>query len=182
MAPVTSTASPAIAGNVVVERYIPGRRKYRLITSSVTTSPLATLSAGQEALSIWGNWQNSGNSNIANTGTIITGGTMADGFDQQTANVSMYTYDDAARKYVGLSSALGKNTKYTPLKAGIAYYMFIYGDRTNTISTSSPKSTVLKETGTLLLGDQTYNTSSSIPLSNVTGRLYIVGKSICIAN
>ena len=48
-----------------------------------------------------------------------------------------------------------------PLKAGQSYFMFIYGDRTNTITTSNPKSTVLKEAGTVLTGDQVYNTQFS---------------------
>ncbi len=175
VAPVTSAALPAISGNVIVERFIRGRRKYRLLTSSVTTSNLATLSAGQENLSIWGNWQNQGNNSTANNGTLITGGTAADGFDQQTQNVSMYTYDDVGRRYIGFSSGLGKNTKYTPLKAGIAYFIFVYGDRINSYSTSSPNNTIIKQTGTLLSGTQTYNTGSSIPLSNVPERYTLLG-------
>jgi len=148
VAPITSAAITPISGNVIAERYIPGRRKYRLITSSVTTSASATLTAGQESLSIWGNWQNGGNNAIANIGTIITGGSSADGFDPQTINASLYTYNDATRYFVRFNSANGKNTKYTPLKAGVAYYMFVYGDRTNTITTSSTKNTVISSTGT----------------------------------
>ncbi len=174
------TAIPATAaitygsGKFIVERYIPGRRKYRLITSSVTTSASATLTTGQEALSIWGNWQTQGNS-AANIGTIITGGSSADGFDQNTTNASLYTYDAVNRKYIGYTSANSKNTKYTPLKAGIAYYMFVYGDRTNTAYTNTPNYTTISSTGTLLTGDQTYNNSSTIPLSNVAGRYTMLG-------
>lgn len=175
VAPVTSAAATPINGNVTVERYVPGRRRYRLITSSVTTSASSSLSVGQESLSIWGNWQNSGNTTTGNVGTYITGGASADGFDTQTANASLFTYDDVNRKYTGFTTANGKNTKYTPLKAGIAYYMFVYGDRTKSITTSTPNNTVLSATGTLVTGDQTYNTSSAIPLSNVTGRYTLLG-------
>lgn len=174
VAPVTSLAANPITGNVKVERYIPGRRKYRIITSSVSTSAGATLIAGQEAQSIWGNWQNSGN-NVAGLGNYITGGTIADGFDQQTTVASVYTYDDVNRKFVGFTSANGKNTKYTPLKAGVPYYMFVYGDRTNSIITATPGNTLISSTGTLLTGDQTYNSNSSLPLSNVPGRFTMVG-------
>ena len=163
------------SGKFIVQRYVIGRRKYRLMTSSVTTSTSTTLSAGEEALSIWGNWQNQGNNTTPNIGTIITGGTAADGFDQQTTNASLYTYDDVNKKYVGYTSANGKNTKYTPLKAGIAYYMFVYGDRTNTVFTSNPKNTTLSERGTVLKGDQAYTTSSTIPLSSVNNRFTILG-------
>ncbi|MEJ7738951.1 MAG: hypothetical protein WKF97_16115 [Chitinophagaceae bacterium] len=175
IAPITSAAVMPISGNVIVERYIPGRRKYRLITSSVTTNVASTLVPGQESESIWGNWQNQGNNITPNTGTIITGGTVADGFDPQTANASLFTYDAINRRFTGSTSANAKNTKYTPLKAGAAYYMFVYGDRTNSVTTSTPNNTVLRSTGKLLTGDQTFNTGSLIPLSDVTGRYTLLG-------
>jgi hypothetical protein len=133
------------------------------------------LSPGQESLSIWGNWQNGGNNVMANIGTLITGGSSGDGFDTQTPNASLYTYNDATRLFVPFSTSNGKNTKYTPLKAGVAYYMFVYGDRTNTITTSSPKITTISSTGTLLTGNQVYTINSTIPLSNVTGRYTLLG-------
>lgn len=163
------------SGKFIAERYIQGRRKYRLMTSPITTSTSATLIAGQESLSIWGNWQNQGNNITANVGTIITGGTSANGFDQQTTNASLYTYNEAGRSYTGFSTANGKNTKYTPLKAGIAYYMFVYGDRLNDISIAAPNYTVLSAVGTILTGDQTYNTASTIPLTNTVGNYTMLG-------
>jgi hypothetical protein len=175
VARITSAAGTPISGNVTVERYIKGRRKYRLITSSVTTSASTTLTSGQEGLSIWGNWQNQANNSTANTGTFITGGSAADGFDQQTPNASLFTYNSTTRLFEGFTTANGKNTKYTPLKAGVPYYMFVYGDRTNTTITSTPNKTVLSATGTLLTGDQTYTTSSAIPLSNTTGGYTMLG-------
>jgi hypothetical protein len=53
--------------------------------------------------------------------------------------------------------------------------MFVYGDRTNTITTSSPKITTISSTGTLLTGNQVYTINSTIPLSNVTGRYTLLG-------
>ena len=156
VAAVPSTASVTYGtGKFIVQRYIQGRRKYRLMTSPVTTS-----------LFIWDNWQNGGNNSTPNVGTIITGGSIAGGFDQQTTNASLYTYDHVGRQYVGFSTANGKNTKSTPLNAGVAYYMFVYGDRINSVGTSTPNYTVLSATGTILTGDQTYNTGSTIPLSD----------------
>lgn len=172
---ITSTAGTPINGNVTVERYIPGRRKYRLVTSAVTTNTSAVLTAGQESMSIWGNWQNSGINTTPNVGELITGGILADGFDQGTANASLYTYDDVNRVFKGYTSANGKNTKYTPLKAGIAYLMFVYGDRQNSVFATAPHNTVLNAFGTLKTGDQTYNTGSVIPISGVTGRFTLLG-------
>jgi len=162
-------------GRFIAERYVMGRRKYRLMTSSVTSSPNATLTTGEEALSIWGNWQNSANNTTPNVGTLITGGTLADGFDQGTTNASIYDYDDINKRFVAHSTANGKNTKYTPLKAGIAYYLFVYGDRLNTVNATSPHNTVLPSKGKVLMGDQTYSTSSTIPLTGVTNRFTMLG-------
>jgi len=175
VAPVTSTAVPVVSGNVIAERFVWGRRKYRLMCSSVTSSTSSTLSAGQEAISIWGNWQNQGNNVTTNVGTIITGGTAGDGFDQQIQSASMYTYNDALMQFNGFTTTNGKNTKYTPLKAGIPYYIFIYGDRTNSVVTSNPKNTTISESGTILTEDQTYTNASAIPLSNVVGRYTMLG-------
>jgi hypothetical protein len=181
VAQITSAAGTPISGNVIVERYIPGRRKYRLITSSVTTSTETTLGSGDESLSIWGNWQNEGDNATANVGTLITGGSANDGFDTQTGNASLFTYDDVNKKYVGFTSANGKNTKYTPLKAGIAYFMFVYGDRQNSVFTTNPNNTVLRETGILKTGDQVYDLNSEIPLTGVTGRFTMLGNPFASA-
>jgi hypothetical protein len=162
-------------GRFVAERYIKGRRKYRIMTSPVTTSPNTTLSGGEEALSIWGNWQNQGNTSTPYNGTFITGGSSADGFDQQTQNASLFTYNGTTRLFEGFTTANGKNTKYTPLKAGVPYYMFVWGDRTNSPLTNSPYKTTFYTTGKILTGDQTYNTSSSIPLSNSVGGYAMIG-------
>ncbi len=175
VAEITSAAAQPIVGNVLTERYIPGKRKYRLLTSSVSTSSGNTLSPGQEHLSIWGNWQNQGNNVTGNNGTLITGGTSADGYDTQTGNPSLFTYDDVNRAYRRFSSTNGNTTKYTPLKAGVAYYMFVYGDRLNTVSTSNPNNTTLRSYGTLLTGDQVYTPSSENPLSNVPERYTMIG-------
>jgi hypothetical protein len=176
VATIPSTATITYdAGRFVAERYIKGRRKYRIMTSPVTTSPNTTLTTGEEGLSIWGNWQNQGNNSTPYVGTFITGGSSADGFDQQTQNSSLFTYNGATRLFEGFTTANGKNTKYTPLKAGVPYYMFVWGDRTNSPLTNSPYKTIFYTTGKILTGDQTYNTSSSIPLSNTVGGYTMIG-------
>ncbi len=171
---ITSNAATPIIGEVTVERYIAGRRKYRLITSSVTTSTSSVLTAGEAAKSIWGNWQNAGVA-TPGAGTIITGGTAADGFDQATNNASLYTYNDVTKRFVSYTSANGKNTKLTPLKAGVGYYMFVYGDRINSVTSSTPNPTTLKQTGTILTGTQVYNTTSAIPISATIGNYSLIG-------
>ncbi len=172
--PVTSSVTYG-TGRFISDRYVIGRRKFRLMTSPVTTSPNATLTTGEEALSIWGNWQNQGNDVTANVGTIITGGTAADGFDQHTTKTSLFTYNSATRAFVDFTSANGKNTKYTPLKAGVPYFMFVYGDRTNYAGTAYPKKTILTSKGKIVTGDQTYTTASTLPLDGITDRYTMIG-------
>jgi hypothetical protein len=174
VATVPSTASITYGtGRFIAERYVGSGRKYRLITSPVTTAT-GTLTTGQESLSIWGNWQDQGG-NSSGVGTLITGGANADGYDTQTSNSSLYNYDATNKKWLAFSSANGKNTKYTPLKAGVGYYMFIYGDRVNAINAATPNNTVLRATGTINVGDQAYNTTSAIPLTNVVGNFTLLG-------
>lgn len=176
---VSAVPSSAIisygSGRFIAERYAIGRRKYRILTSPVTTSPNAILISGEEEFSIWGNWQNQGNNSTPYVATFITGGSAADGYDQQTTNASMFTYNPSTRLYEGFTTANGKNTKFTPLKAGVPYYFFIWGDRTNSPITSSPFKTVLSATGKIITGDQTYNTGSSIPLSNTVDVYTMIG-------
>jgi hypothetical protein len=86
-----------VSGKARVERFIPAgppelRRAYRLLTSAVNSTG-----------SINANWQEgavttalgNGNPN-SGFGTHITGGTVADGFDQNgTGNPSMFTFDNS---------------------------------------------------------------------------------------
>src|ERR1043165_1556928 len=134
-----------IYGNISVERYIPGRRRYRIITSPVTT-----------AESMYETWQNNGDNTVRARGTFITGGKAQDGFDQQTTKASVFTYDSDRRRYVGYTTANGKNTKFTRLFAGVPYYMFVFGDRVNHYASPTPYYTVLSARGKLLIGDQQF--------------------------
>ena len=172
---ITSADANPIRGEVTVERYIPGRRKYRIMTSSVTTSAATVLTPAETHKSIWGHWQNAGDTNQVGIGTFITGGTEADGFDQGTTNPSFFTYDAVNRKYTPYTSSAGNNTKFTPLKAGVPYYMFVYGHRKDKVYTSTPGNTVLQAKGTLLTGDQVYDLNSTLPLNSVVGKFTMIG-------
>jgi hypothetical protein len=112
----------SITGEVGVARFVPantnGRRAFRFISSSVTTT-----------LSIYQNWQTGGQS-LAGTGTHITGSTSgANGFDQTTTgNPSLLFYgldaSDSTYKWQFV-----QNTNTNTLTAGQAYNIFVRGDR-----------------------------------------------------
>ena len=138
-------AAIAGSGTVTMERYIDGKRAYRLLAPGVTT-----------AGTIANNWQQQ---------VFITGSTTgADGFDATTTgNPSMYTYENTGWAPI-------TNTNILTLDATKGYRMLIRGDRTPSILTSPSNGTMntpvtLSATGTMVTGEVTFNT---LPNQNYT--------------
>ncbi|HYO20820.1 MAG TPA: Calx-beta domain-containing protein [Flavisolibacter sp.] len=137
----------ANATNVTVERHISsaGNRGYRLLAPSVNTSG-----------TIHSNWQENSSAS-GGVGTHITGSTTgANGFDlTQTGQPSLFTLDPVTFEYVPVA-----NTNATNLDARKGYLLYVRGDRTiDLASTASPlptTNTVLRATGTLLTGEQSF--------------------------
>jgi hypothetical protein len=136
--PLTGTLTGAT--NVKVERYIPAKRAYRFLSSSVNT--LTT--------TIRQNWQEDA-INTAGFGTHITGTGGADnGFDTTaTNNPSLYTFNNTSGAWEAVTSTL---TNFT---AGTPYRLMVRGDRLINLSTNTPTATetVLRATGTLHTGN-----------------------------
>jgi hypothetical protein len=136
--PLTGTLTGAT--NVKVERYIPAKRAYRFLSSSVNT--LTT--------TIRQNWQEDA-INTAGFGTHITGTGGADnGFDTTaTNNPSLYTFNNTSGAWEAVTSTL---TNFT---AGTPYRLMVRGDRTISLSTNTPNATAttLRATGTLHTGN-----------------------------
>lgn len=170
VAPVANGAS--IEGNVIVERFIPAKRAYRLLTSPVTTST-----------SIRANWMEgatpclttgypyavgTAQNPLAGFGTHITGpGANANGFDQnQTGNPSIFKFNSATQAWETIPNTTGTMT------AGETYRMIIRGDRSISLNTNTPTptNTILRTTGTLATGDVTVT-----GLSSVAGNYSLVG-------
>ena len=139
--------SGSISGLVTVERYIPARRAYRLLSAPVTTTT-----------SIYQNWQESGRV-VSGLGTHITGSVSgANGFDAtQTGNASLFTHDNTTGVWSGIA-----NTNATTFTAGNAYRLMVRGDRTVSLATNTPTptNTVLRTTGTLQVGNKTFSNLS----------------------
>lgn len=147
--------SNAINGNVVVEKYFPARRAYRLISSPVTSST-----------SIKSNWQEGvNNTSILNYpsnnydpnpgfGTHIAGSTSgSNGFDAtQTGNPSLFTYNNSAQTWSNIN-----NTNTNTLNSGNPYRLMIRGSRSVNINqpdnSPTPTNTTLRTTGTLSTGN-----------------------------
>lgn len=154
-----------ITGNVTVERYFPGRRAFRFVSSSVTTTS-----------SINANWQEGASGYLVNPnpgfGTHITGvapgstnATLAqdgdDGFDYSpSGNPSLFTFNAADQLWNAVS-----NTDTNTLTAGEAYRLMIRGDRSIDVTDNetTPENTKLRSTGELVKGP--INLSPSISAS-----------------
>ena len=153
VAPVTGSVS----GNMTIERYIPARRAFRLMSSPI------------DGGSINANWQE-GFSAATGFGTDITGiGGLENGFDVSGSNnASLFTFDNIGGTWGAIT-----NTLTTNLTAGTPYRLLVRGDRTidQTSNSAIPNITTLRSTGTIKTGNV-----------SVTGLSTVAGKNNFIGN
>lgn len=137
VAPITSGS---ISGEVTVERYIPARRAFRFLSSSVDGGTIRS------------NWQENG-AEIVGLGTDITGGGgTTNGFDVSTSNnPSLFSFSNATEAWV-----TEQNTNVNQF-AGIPYRILVRGDRTIdlTNNATTPTNTTLRAKGILKTGNVT---------------------------
>lgn len=144
-----------INGNVTVERYFPARRAWRIVGSPVTGNQSVN-QAWQE-----GATTASANPNPApGYGTYITVGSVANGFDQNILGLStssLKTYNSASNTWLPVTNT--HNAKV----GTIPYFVFVRGDRSITMRDNKvpANNTTLRATGTLNIGDKTYNVAAS---------------------
>jgi len=147
----------AVTGNVTVERFIPARRAFRLISPSTTGGTISS------------NWQEGAPAtNPVGFGTDITGpGGAANGFDVSGSNnPSLFTHNNLTSTWEAVASTSGT------LNAGAAYRLLVRGDRTVDQASNSavPTATTLRTTGALTTG-----TVWATNLSPVAGGFSLVG-------
>jgi hypothetical protein len=131
-----------ISGVVQVQRYIPGKRAWRLLSSPITSNGIADIT-------LQNSWQNS---------TLITG-PSGTGLDATTPRYSFQRYDDVLQDWVNIN-----NTTTTTLCTNDAnasskgFAAFIYGNRNpNNVPIPNFSNTTLSATGNLLQGTQNFN-------------------------
>jgi len=165
VAPVPATS--LIIGKTNVERYIPARRSWRLMTAPVTNSN-----------TILNSWQNKGVYALG-LGLLVTGpnptGAAGNGLDysaQNTVSIKGWNYNTQA-----FSNVL--NTK-VPVSAGnsgsgdnTAYFVFVRGDRdpSNT-NVSYNNITTVNSIGNLQTGNQTFPAASAKDKYTLIGNPY----------
>ena len=168
---IVEQSTAGTVDNIVVERYIPAKRAYRLLSSPVTTTT-----------SIKYNWQENQNNtsalfaNNSNTasgyGTHIAGSTSgANGFDAtQTGNASLFLFDNTAQAWTAIS-----NTDTNTLSAGGAYRLMVRGDRSIDMNTNTPSPTVttLRTRGSLKIGSHSVSgLNATADAFNIIGNPY----------
>lgn len=150
---IVEQSTAGTISNIVVERYIPAKRAFRLLSSPVTSTT-----------SINYNWQENQNNtsdvyaNNSNTssgyGTHIAGSVSgSNGFDAtQSGNASLFLFDNVTQSWSAVN-----NTNTNTLNAGGAYRLMVRGDRSIDMNTNAPTptNTILRTRGALKIGTHT---------------------------
>lgn len=148
-----SAAGNYINGKITVERYIPARRAWRLISFPITSSGSPDINT---ALQEGAGGTASSNPNPG-YGTHITGGAIANGFDQNpSGNPSMKILSGG--NWVGISST------NLPITNHQAYMLFVRGSRANNLSQgvwAAVDNTVLRFNGNIKQGNQSISLGSA---------------------
>jgi len=157
-----ATVTGSVSGQMTVERYIPSKRAFRYLTSTVDATGAGT---------IRNNWQENG-SNAPGWGTDITGASPAtNGFDESGSNnPSLFTYWN--ENTGATNSWIAATSTNVALLAGVPYRMLVRGDRTVDQRYNNSPSTVttLRVYGNAKTGDVTKTN-----LTTTSGRYVFVG-------
>ena len=148
---IIGNSAGSIIGKVTVERYIPARRAWRLMTAPVAASILAS-----DAVTINSAWQEAAISSTDNPcpgyGTHITGGTIANGFDQSRNNAS-------GLQGISGGSFVNISNTFLPITQYPAYFIFVRGNRAydilHTTASMPALVTTLRTKGNVNQGVQT---------------------------
>jgi len=163
-------------GQFIIQRYMPARRAWRLVN--------APLKPGAGTHSISQAWQEQGNgangrdytnanwaasvgadSITAAFGTQITGGTVANGFDQSPNNASSIKYFAGAGVW-----STPANTNNTSVNSVEGWLLFVRGDRKNygeiTNQLKAPTVTTLRPRGQIFIGQKTITSSGMTTVGN----------------
>lgn len=148
----TITGGAVINGAATIERYIPAARGWRYLSVPISATGAPTINqAWQE-----GATTASGNPNPnPGYGGFITGGTVANGFDQSSTNMaSIKVYNNATNSFVRLPASPGTNI---PITNYPAYCVYFRGDRSINLMqglAASITSTTLRIKGQINTGNK----------------------------
>ncbi len=147
-------------GKFVVQRYVPAKKAWRLITAPVTSSN-----------SIFSSWQNN-RSGLPGAGTFILGPAGGNGLDG-SGNSTLKLFDTATQALVPVT------TTYAPVSPGslgngdnAGYFIFIQGDRSAFGASQPATATTLSSAGKLQTGNQIMHTDYTAGKFTLVGNPY----------
>ena len=145
---LTYSGSGSTRGKFIVERYISALKGWRF---------LAVPTNGTEYIhDAWQENQAANNTSLAGKGIQLTSNAYPNGFDLFTTTTSLKTYTPASNTWTGVASTLAT---FNPALGG--YMTFIRGDRTVNAYGQAPTSTVLRTSGQLYVGNQSYSAATA---------------------
>ncbi|MFM7710098.1 MAG: hypothetical protein ACKO5C_04220, partial [Ferruginibacter sp.] len=148
----SGNATAFINGKVAIERYIPARKAWRLLSVPVRSTSAPTISeAWQEGVTGASMTQNPN----PGYGVHITGGSSANGFDQSATNAASIKYlNTAVNNFSALPSTPGT---LRPITDFAGYMVYIRGDRGINLmlgAAAPTTSTTLRIKGEVKTGNQ----------------------------
>lgn len=161
------------SGQFVMQRYMPAKRAWRLLAAPIfPNGGVHTISQAWQERAIGLGYQNLAAATASHAvdtisagyGTLITGGTSANGFDQSQTNSSSIKYYQSGTWF---SPANINNTDVTS-KEG--WMVFVRGDRKNygaiTNQYKNPEITTLRPRGRVFIGTKTVTSSGMTVVGN----------------
>ncbi len=161
VAPVGGSFDYTGGGKFIIQRYMPARRAWRLLTAPVTNSN-----------SIYDAWQNAG-IYTPGAGTLITGAAGGSGMDS-IATSSFKEYDVASQSLVPvINTSLAISSGGSGSADNNGYFIFVRGDRnrTNFIAPNT-NVTILSSAGQLQTGPQNFTAASGAGKFTLIGNPY----------
>ena len=157
-------ATAIIIGKASIERFIPMRKAWRLLSVPVRSSTAPTICGAWQENAYSGSLISNVISNPNPTlhyGVHITGGATANGFDQSPTNLSSVKYyDNTTNTFSGLPTVPGT---IRPITDYNGYMVYIRGDRSINLSLglgAAITETTLKIKGDVNTGNQTFDVNA----------------------
>lgn len=155
---VAPVVNGSINGDVTVEQFYPANRSFRFMSSSVNMSG-----------TIFDDWQqgglNPGDAGYeAELGIQVTGGSIADGYDQSSSNApSIFGFNNNYTDINNSWTTFTAPTNATSLNAGEALRVFVRGDRGVSLTTAGATATDTKlvTRGSIVTGPQSFAPSTT---------------------
>jgi hypothetical protein len=140
-----------VSGNVTVERYIPAKRGWRLLTAPLKGSSSNTIGA---------NWQGTANEGLLLFSPATYQSTTMTGYTTGGGSPNIWNYDNGWQKIANISTEILFNTNNSDTKAYLVFATGPHGSST-IANTTTPVATTLKPVGQLITGSVAHSLTAN---------------------